>query len=746
MKNEHEMRVGFEGDNRKVTVEVPEGDLTPWDLDSKLKTVGGRSDRIDAVAKVTGKAKYAYDINLPGLLYGVILRSPHPRGAVKSVDFTKALAMPGIKASVAMKEGERRRIRYVGDPVAAIAADTLDQARDALAAIEVEYEIEEHNVDLLRAEGAPTLENGEVTGPWPAPRPAARRRPADPDMDLEIEEADISAEGTWTMEVQTHSSLECHGNVVWYKKDTDSAEIWSSTQATFGARQALSRALEIPEDRVTVRAEYVGGGFGSKFTPGDEGMACALLSKQANAPVKLMLDRFEEHTCTGNRPSAVIRIRAGVNDDGTVVAWDTQSFGGPGFSGRGGSTSHHTNYFDNARHRRVHQDLGTDTDAARAMRAPGRPQGVFAMEGMMDILAARCGMDPLEFRLLNDSSELRKAEWKLGGEKFGWAEHFNKTPGSGDDPRYLRGAGLASAFWGGMGGGRHRVTCRIHRDGSVESRNGAQDIGTGMKTLMAMLTAEELQISPDRVRVNMGNTNDPPGPASGGSTTTPSLSPAVRHAAGLAKQQLSAKVAERLQVDAASIIWKDGHIGVQGGEMIPFAEACKLIGAEPIEATGVRQPNYDGYQNNVCGCQFAAVKVDRETGVVQVEKMLGVQDCGLVINEKLAESQVIGAMIEGISYVLHERRIMDPRQGRMLNGDLANYKIAGTREMPEMEAIMFSVANGKNNVGAAGLGEPPSTAAPAAVANAISNAVGVPMRSMPITPDKVLAALHSKKK
>ncbi len=746
MKNEHEMRVGFAGDNRKIKVDVPEGDLTPWDLDTKLESVGGRSDRIDAFAKVTGRAKYAYDINLPGMLHGIILRSPHPRGSVKSVDLSKTLDMPGVKAAVVMKQGERNRIRYVGDPVAAIAADTLDQARDALSAIVAEYEIEAHNVELLAAEGAPNLNENNISDPWPVPRPAARRRPADPDMELEVSEADVSAEGTWSMEVQTHSSLESHGNVVWYKKETDSAEIWASTQATFGARQALASALDIPQDRVTVRAEFVGGGFGSKFTPGEEGMACALLSKQANAPVKLMLDRFEEHTCTGNRPSAVIQIRAGAKKDGTVVAWDTRSFGGPGCNGRGGSTSHHTNYFDNAKHRRIHVDLATDTDASRAMRAPGRPQGVFAMEGMMDILAAKCGLDPLAFRLLNDNSELRKAEWQLGAEKFGWAEHYNASPGSGEDPRYLRGAGMASAFWGGMGGGKHRVTCRIHRDGSVESRNGAQDIGTGMKTLMAMLTAEELGISPEQIRVSMGNTNDPPGPASGGSTTTPSLSPAVRHAAGLAKQELGAKVAERLQVDANKIIWQNGHIGLQGGEMIPFQEACKLIGAEPIEATGIRQANYDGYQDNVCGCQFAAVRVDRETGLVLVEKMLGVQDCGLVINQKLAESQVIGAMIEGISYVLHEQRIMDPKQGRMLNGDFANYKIAGTLDMPEMEAIMYSVANGKNNVGAAGLGEPPSTAAPAAVANAVSNALGLPMRSMPITPDKVLAALHSKKK
>lgn len=745
MSGEHEMQVGFPGDNRRVKVQVPDGDLTPWDLGSKLATVGGRSDRVDAIAKVTGKARYAHDINLPGMLSGAILRSPHPRASLRSLDLSEALAMPGVQAVVPLKE-PGKRIRYVGDPVAAVAAKSLDQARDALELIVAEYDVEEHHIDLLETQGAPTIVDGDISDPWPEPRPAAGRRDADPDMQRAIDESDLSAQATWTMEVQTHSSLESHGNVVWYKQESGSAEIWASTQATFGTRRALATVLEIPEDKVTVHAEFVGGGFGSKFQPGDEGRAAALLSKAANAPVKLMLDRFEEHTCSGNRPSAIIQIRAGIDADGTVRAWDTRSFGGPGFSGRGGGTRHHRDYFDHAETRQVHQDLQTDTDAGRAMRAPGHPQGKFAMEGMMDMLAAKCGMDPLEFRLHNDKSALRQAEWRLGAKRFGWTERFNQTPGQGQDPRYLQGAGLSSAFWGGMGGGSHRVTCRIHADGRVESRNGAQDIGTGMKTVMAMLTAEELQISTDQVQVTMGDTNDPPGPASGGSTTTPSLSPAVRHAAGLARQELTLKVAERLEVDAQDIVWRKGKIGIEGGTMIPFKDACKLIGNEPIETTGVRQRNYDGYQDNVCGCQFADVRVDRETGVVQVQKLLAVQDCGRVINQKLAESQVIGAMIEGLSYVLHEQRIMDPKQGRMLNGDFLSYKIAGSLDMPELEAIMFSVANGKNNVGAAGLGEPPATATPAAIANAVSNAIGVPMRSMPITPDKVLAALHSNKK
>jgi xanthine dehydrogenase YagR molybdenum-binding subunit len=468
-----------------------------------------------------------------------------------------------------------------------------------------------------------------------------------------------------------------------------------------------------------------------------------MLARAAGAPVKLMLSRTEEHTSAGNRPSALMQIRAGTDDQGVIVAWDYRSFGGPGHTGSGG-TKGADHYWTKAASRTKHQDLKTDTDPGRAMRAPGWPQGFFASESMMDELALACRMDPLDFRLRNDAQALRALEWKLGAERFQWAARHNPEPGkptAGGDPRRLRGAGLSSARWGGMGGTGNRVTCRIHTDGTVEARNGAQDIGTGMKTVMAVLTAEELQIPVERVRVVMGDTNDPVGPASGGSTTTPSLAPTVRHAAFRAKQELATAVARHLQVDAAQVVCREGKLGVEGGAMLAFAEACRLLPPSGIEATGERFENYAGYQDHVCGCQFAEVEVDRDTGAVRVLRMLAVQDCGLVIARKLAESQVLGAMIQGISYALHEQRVMDHEAGRMLNVDLLSYKITCAPDMPELDVVMLPVANGKNNVGAAGLGEPPAVAPAAAIANAVANATGARVRSLPITPDKVLAAL-----
>ncbi len=738
-REQHEIRVGSAGTSRRIVVVGAAGDQRPWDLDSKLAVVGTQATRVDAVPKVTGRAKYTYDVAPPGLLHGALLRSPHPRAAVVRVDVAAAAKLPGVKAAIPTKGPgtQFKEVRFAGDDVAAVAAETLDQALDALERIAVEYEVADFNTDVLQADGAPELDaGGEVADAWPA----------DDKVDAALAAAAVAHAATYRVEVQTHSSLEPHGVVASFSDGQ--LEVWASTQATFGVRRGLAQTLGIPEANVRVHAEFVGGGFGSKFQPGAEAVAACLLAKEAKAPVKLMLSRYEEHTAAGNRPSALMQIRAGLDKDGVITAWDFRNWGGPGYSGSGGGAREPVYYLEKAARRSRQRDLATDTDSARAMRAPGWPQGFYACETMLDELAAKAGLDPLELRLKNDRHELRAEEWRLGAERFRWRERRNPAPGqprSGSDPRCHRGTGLSSAVWGQMGGGGNRVTCRIHPDGTVESRNGAQDIGTGMKTVLAMLTAAELGIRPEQVVVSMGDTNDPVGPASGGSTTTPSLAPTARLAAAQAKGELAGHVAKHLGVAAESISFRGGRVGVEGGRWLSFAEACRLIGAAPIEATAKRFDNYDGFQDHVCGCQFAEVEVDARTGSVRVLHMLGVQDCGLVIARKLAESQVLGAMIQGISYALHEQRILDHGLGRMVNGDFLSYKITGASDMPSLDVVMVDVANGKNNVGAAGLGEPPKVAAAAALSNAVFNAIGVPVRSLPITPDKVLAALARRK-
>ncbi|MCB9879716.1 MAG: xanthine dehydrogenase family protein molybdopterin-binding subunit [Planctomycetes bacterium] len=720
----------------KITVEPTEGDAPPWDANTPYKVVGSDLDRVDGFAKATGRAKYAYDQNFPDLQQAMILRAPIARGTLTALDLDEARRMPGVTAVVALKD-VGNKVRFVGDAIAAVAAPTLDLARDAIEKIRADYDQEEHNVEYLMSGDAPLLSmGGEVDDEWPA----------DDDIDALLAKATHSHSGTYRTEVQTHSSLETHGNVARF--DQKHLDVWSSTQATFGVRGELARALRqrgVDVESVEVHSEYVGGGFGSKFSAGIEGLACCLLAHEAQKPVKLMLDRFEEHTTAGNRPSALMQVRGALDENGRITVWDWRSFGGCGFNGSGGAVRHPSAYLGKAKVRQSHKDIACDTDPARSMRAPGYPQGWFGAELFLDELAAKAGLDPLALRLKNDDEAMRLDQWKFGAERFGWAEARAKQnePGA----RYLTGAGLASARWGQLGnhGGRnpHGITCRIHNDGSVESRSGAQDIGTGLKTVLTMLTAEELGIAPARVRATTGHTSDPSGPGSGGSTTTPSLAPAVRHAAYLAAQKLVALVADHLGVPLDEVRCSAGKVGTDKAQL-SWTDACKLIGQNPIEAHGERFPNYkqDPFHRGVCGAQFAEVRVDSWTGEVQVTRMFGIQDCGLVIAKKLAESQVLGAMIQGVSYALHEQRIMDQRSGRMLNGDFLRYKITGTKDLPALDCYLHSVANGHDNTGAAGLGEPPSTASAAAIGNAVFHAIGAPVRHLPLTPDKVLAALQ----
>ena len=733
------------------TVRPADGDAPPWDANTKFTTVGTDLDRVDGLAKASGRAKYAYDMTFPGMLQGMVLRSPVARGRLAALDLDEARAMPGIGAVVALK-AVGNRVRFVGDAIAAVAGATLHQCRDALEKIRATFEAEEHNVDHVVADGAPMLSGrGEIEEPWPE----------DAELDAALAAAAVTHTATYRTEVQTHGSLETHGGVAkWSGGDLD---LWLSTQATFGCRNALSRTLRdkgIDVGTLTIHAEFVGGGFGSKFTPGDEGVAVCLLAHAAKAPVKLMLDRFEEHTTTGNRPGALMQARAGVDGEGRIVAWDWRSFGHCGFNAEGGrnaggSVAVPDYYTGRAKVRRKHTELPADTDPARPMRAPGHPQGWFGAELFLDELAAKAGVDPLAFRLANDREQVRLDQWRFAAQRFGWNEARARASEPG--ARVVRGVGLSSARWGQLGNaGRppHGIACRIHQDGTVEVRSGAQDIGVGTKTVLVMLAAEELGIEPRLVRGVTGHTSDPSGPASGGSTVTPSLSPAVRNAARRARQQLVDLVAARLGLAAGEVRCDGGKVGPMA-----WADACKLIGANPIDVRGERLPNYDvgpngrpdddpandPFHRSQCGVQMAEVEIDTWTGQTRVTRMFGIQDCGLVIAKKLAESQVLGAMIQGVSYALHEQRVMDKRSGRMLNGDFLRYKVTGTVDLPQLECHMHSIANGHDNVGAGGLGEPPSVASAAAIANAVFHALGTPVRHLPITPDKVLAALAAKR-
>ncbi len=759
MVDEIKIQVGFEGHYEELTVTLPEGDIPPYQPADKLTVVGKSHPRLDALAKATGTARYAYDQRPKGLLYGAILRCPHANANVTTLDTSTAEQMPGVKAVLKATElFESNSCRFAGAEVAAVCATSEQIAEEALRAIFVDYEVLPFAVTLedSMASGAPQVgrrdqENVERTTPRlgrdrdgsinEEREKAAQDGMAEREkkVDAILKDAPVVISRTFRTQVQTHCPLEPHGLVCEWKDGKLIAH--ASTQATFGVQGELGRRTGTTPQ---VICDHVGGGFGSKFSAGREGVIGAMLAKEAGAPVRVMLTRRAEQTAVGNRPDSKQKLTMGLDREGKILAYRIRSWGTPG-AGTGGAGAHNDALYKLGEIDKVEYGVRTNTGGARAHRAPGWPQGVFALESMLDEAAKAIDMDPLELRRRNDSHKVRKAEYEIAAKRTKWQDKRGKGVASGS---VRRGIGMASSLWFSAGGGGASALVRILKNGTVEVRNGAQDIGTGTRTIMGQVTAEELGLGLADVTVFIGNTDDPRGPASGGSTTIGSLTPAVRLAAHDAKRKLLDAVADRKSWDAAGLDLKHGSVvDGSGNALISFRAACALLDEDAIEVLrdrptlGRRRPNYAGFEDTNAGVQVAEVAVDLETGEVRVEKVTAVADAGKLINPKLAESQVRGGVIQGVSYALFERRTMDRQEGRMVNADMESYKILGAADCPEIDVVMLDVFNGKSNTGVMGLGEPPIVATAAAVANAVADAIGVRITELPITPRKVLEAL-----
>jgi len=728
--SEKELRLGYSGSEKRVKAKLPPDAPSPWDLGSDLRTLGKPHTRIDGVAKVTGKAKFSYDIRFPGMIFAKMLRSPHASAMVKRVDLSRAKALKGVLFTEAY---EGSTVRFAGQQVAAVAAESEEILDDALALIEVEYEVRPHvvTVEAARKEGAPQVKNG------PNVNRGRGGRSGDPGQVAKVhQEADAVIEREYRTQVQTHSCLETHGCVC--KWDEDHLTVWSTTQGTFSVRASMALSLGIPPNKVTVITEHMGGGFGSKFGADVWDVFCAKAARATGRACRYLLDRKEEHLVAGNRPSSIQQCRFSVKKDGTLMGAEVRSFGTGGVGG--GAGVYNPGIYSFQATLTDHQDVFTHAGRARAFRAPRHPQGIFALEGMVDELAEAIGMDPLELRRKNDPHPVRKAQYEIGAKEIGWERRKKSGSGKGT---LRRGIGMASARWPHTGRPGTVVHCRVGRDGSVLIANGAQDLGTGTRTVFAITAAEELGLEPTQVEVRLGNTNDPVGPASGGSTTTPSITPPTRHAAWEAKREILKGVSKSLGGDPEQMDIKDGRV-VGAPRPLTFKQACGLLPPDGLETTGrgrVEDFGLPGFAPDVAGVQFAEVEVDTETGSVRVIKVVAVQDCGTVVNPLTTRSQIDGGVIQGISYALYEERHLDERTGDMVNTSFLDYKILGALEMPEIVAIPFSVAQGKSTTSISSLGEPPTTATAGAVANAIANAIGTRVRSLPITPDKVLAAM-----
>ncbi len=701
-----------------------------WPPMEKRRVLGKATKRLDGAMKSTGRAKYASDFTQKDLLFGALVTSPHAHARVTSIDTSEAEKSPGVTA-VRVIASPGTELMWAGQEVASVAANTEEAAKDATRKVKVQYEVLPHLVreDDLSKAGARAKSAGEqVKG----------------DPDKAFQEADATVEGRYGIPVITHCCLEPHGNVIEWKGDH--IEFRPSTQNVSGIGGDLSNSLKIPVSNIHVNMQYIGGGFGSKFATDLWGLEAARLSKASGGrPVKLFLDRATELMIAGNRPSGFANIKVAGKKDGTITAWQSESWSTGGIGGGGSPPIPYV--FDIPNQRKNHTAVSTNCGGVRAWRAPNHQQACYLTNTALEDLAAKLNLDPLEVfdknLGLTPRAEVYRAQLKKGAELIDWQKlwHPRGQNGSGT---MKRGLGLAISTWGGGG---HNSQCRtnIHPDGTVEVELCSQDLGTGTRTVITMVAAETLGLPLGAITLKIGDSTLPPSGPSGGSTTVGGVSSSTRKSTVNALDKLFEAVAPALGAPADQLEAVDGRIQVKGNsaKSLTWKAACQKLGVNKISEMGENNQRNPGGLNSsgVGGVQMADVSVDTETGIVKINKAVAVQDMGLVINPKTAESQIHGGCIMGICAALYEERVMDQQTGKMLNSDMEFYKLAGIGDIGEI-IVHLDVTPDHDKRGVVGLGEPAAIALITAIANATANAIGVRVPEVPLTPDRVLAALE----
>lgn len=737
-----------------------------WPPADKRELIGKSISRIDGPWKASGTATYTYDVHREGMLFGRMVLCPHAHAKVKSIDTSAAEKMPGVKAiqiSQGYEEGAKgeREVLYAGQEIVALAAETENQARDAARAVHIEYEV----LHYLVADTTPEKAGSDYM------KPLAENTGGD--SAAAMQSADVVHEGEYGAAVITHCCLEAHGQVCEW--NGDHLTVWASTQNVSGIGGEYSQALGIPATNVEIITPVMGGGFGSKFSADRWGILTAQLAKAAGRPVKMMLERDQELSTAGCRPSIHARVKLGAKRDGTLVAWESDSWGTSGPQ-PGGNAQLPYIFRDHIPYHAKHTSVQTNIGPARAWRAPNHPQFCQVTFTAFEDLAAKLNMDPVEFLLKNlplldqaietpppaggrggegggrgqqppvgtpaQMSRIYREELVKASELMDWKKKWHPRGDKTSGP-VKTGLGVAMHTWGGRG---HRSTCNcvINPDGSVAVSLGSQDLGTGNRTLIGIVAAETFGLPLEAVQVNIGDSKYPASGASGGSTTSGGVSSSTRLACTQALNQLLEKVAPSLNAKPDDLIAWNGKIQVanDSAKSVSWKQACAKLGATKIDVTTDNNSaqGRELMSQQVGGVQMAEVSVDIETGVVKMVKMVAVQDCGLVIDLKTSESQVYGACIMGVTYALHEEKIMDQQTGHHLNANMEFYKLAGINDIGELVVHMMT-GPGYDERGTIGLGEPPVVSPGAAISNAVANAIGARVTQLPLSPDRVLAAL-----
>ncbi|OGF52670.1 MAG: hypothetical protein A2Z21_10185 [Candidatus Fraserbacteria bacterium RBG_16_55_9] len=726
--------------------------------------VGQSQTRIDGVERVTGAAKFTHDIQLPGMLYGKILRSPHPHARIKSIDTKRAERLPGVRAVLHYQNAPKipwrmgltllfdQTLRYAGDEVACVIADDEEICEDALDLIEVNYEVLPFVLDPVKAlePGAPKVHD---SGNLFQGAPEIYERG---EIEKGFAEADVIVEGTFRTQVALHNCMETHGSVATW--EGESLTIWDSTQHIFGVRDTVAQALKLPKHKVRVRKQYMGGGFGSKNSAGKYAVMAALAAKMTGRPVRVVLDRHEENLAAGNRPSSIQTLKVGAKRDGALTAIYHKSIVNLGaYTAWGGGTTGPTRRLYVCPHIKT-EDVCVFTNLGpfSAFRAPGYVEGTFALESMIDELAQKLNLDSLELRLRNyaeidpatgwpyTTKGLRQA-YHRGATLIDWQKRTALKEKDSTDTKKI-GFGMASQIWGGSGGPPAYALVKINPDGTAVVITGTQDIGTGTKTALAQVAAETLHFPISLVKVELGDTQlGVYSPLSAGSMTLASVGPAVRVAAEDARKQLMDVASQTLEMPLDELeIDRGEFLNTRTRERIAIKTIFEKLQNFMIIGRGARGPNPEKKSVNTFGAQFAQVEVDTETGRVSVQKIVAVHESGRVINPLAISSQLEGGIIQGLGFALTEQRIVDERFGLVLNGNLEMYKVPTAQDVPEIITEMIDMPDPEvNNLGVKGVGEPPIIPTAGAIANAVADALGRRICELPLTPDRILKALES---
>ena len=741
--------------------------------------IGTSVARHDLPGKLTGEAKYTGDMSLPDMLYGKIVRSPHPHARIVSINTSSVDALPGVRAVLTpfnVPEGRLapdvpildRVARYVGDEVAAVAADDEDLAEYATGLIKVEYEplpFVTTAREAMKPNSAPVHPGGNLVGGEPLTLTRG-------DVDEGFDQADRVFSMSFSTPAHSPAPLEPRAAVAAWEGGR--LTVWKTSRGVHADRLSLASALGIDRDNVRVVGATLGAGFGGK----DESrlsVIAAELARRTGKPVKIEATREEEFVAGRKRHSTETTVKVGVKSDGTITAihattlMDTGAYlaSGPGVVRRAGQAALYLYRCANVRYDGYL--VYTNQPSAASYRALGAPQGHFALEVTMNHIADELRIDPLEFRIRNhvgiegqagervtpaneiidtqpveggipfSSNGLREC-LESGAELFGWNDR--QAANSRSAGHIKKGSGMSMLIYRGGPGGRSSARVRLNADGSVQLIAGLMDVGEGSTTVMAQIVAEALGVSYDSVRVTFGDTADTPeAPITAGSTATFSTGTAAKQAAEALKTKILNAAASLLH-DADGLNIVDGSVVDADGEVrMQLSEVAANVGENVLDADASVMPGSREHIVNSFGAHFAEVEVDTETGNVRVVRYVAAHDSGRILNPQLATNQVEGGVSQMLGFTLSEEMLTDPHSGVTLNASLLEHKSPTVKEYPPIQVIFADVVDPIGPFGAKALGEPPSVGPAPTIINAIYDAIGVRITSLPATPDKILDAL-----